>query len=164
MYELDGELIADLTFPEPLGWVRMSYDRRYVLTASIESNVIRLYDLEQGTDQILPIDAEPQAPEILEDGRFLLQTRPGEYELWLFDGGQRVGSIAEPGPLAFTGPSLELDGSAVWIALDGHWTRIELDPETWVELACGLAGRSLTIEEWGTFVPGDREYRDACTT
>jgi serine/threonine protein kinase/DNA-binding SARP family transcriptional activator len=164
MYELDGELIADLTFPEPLGWVRMSYDRRYVLTASIESNVIRLYDLEQGTDQILPIDAEPQAPEILEDGRFLLQTRPGEYELWLFDGGKRVGSIAEPGPLAFTGPSLELDGSAVWIALDGHWTRIELDPETWVELACGLAGRSLTIEEWGTFVPGDREYRDACTT
>jgi WD40 repeat protein len=37
----------------------------------------------------------------------------------------------------------------------------ELDPERWAELACEIAGRNLTRDEWADYLPG-RDYRTTC--
>ncbi len=99
---------------------------------------------------------------MLSDGRFMIQTREGQYELWDAAGPTRIGALADPGPYAKTSPSVARDESHVWIVLDGAWTRIPLDPRGWRDRACTLAGRSLTAQEWRDFVPGERPYHDAC--
>ena len=37
----------------------------------------------------------------------------------------------------------------------------ELDPKRWAELACEIAGRNLTRDEWADNLPG-RDYRTTC--
>ena len=44
------------------------------------------------------------------------------------------------------------DGIAVW----------DLDPDTWFEAACRLAGRNLDREEWATHFGAIAPYRETC--
>ena len=37
----------------------------------------------------------------------------------------------------------------------------DVDPASWAERACALANRTLTRDEWETFLPG-RPYEPAC--
>jgi DNA-binding SARP family transcriptional activator len=159
LLDLDDEVIATVTLPTPVGWVAVSADRRYVLAAHVADDSIRWIDLETGARQVLPINAEPRRPEMLADGRFLIQTREGQVELWHTEGPQRVGVLADPGPYAITEPAVHPDESHVWMILDGRWTRIPLAPEAWLSRACELAGRALTEEELRDFVPGADEVR-----
>jgi hypothetical protein len=106
--------------------------------------------------------AEPQNPDMLSDGRFMIQTRSGQYELWDIEAGAAIGVLADVGPRPSSTPAVHPDESHVWILLDGTWTKIPLDPERWFELACQFAGRSLTEAEWRELVSNDRPYRDSC--
>ena len=38
----------------------------------------------------------------------------------------------------------------------------DLDPEHWVTAACELAGRSLTQDEWDTYIGDLAEYHETC--
>lgn len=96
---------------------------------------------------------------MLSDGRFLIQTRSGQYELWDIEAGAAIGTLADVGPRATTTPAFHPDESHVWISLDGTWTRIPPDPQRWFELACEFAGRSLTEAEWREPVGSDLPYR-----
>ncbi len=44
---------------------------------------------------------------------------------------------------------------------NGHGAVWDVDPESWNRRACSLANRTLTREEWNTFLPG-RPYEPAC--
>jgi DNA-binding SARP family transcriptional activator/tRNA A-37 threonylcarbamoyl transferase component Bud32 len=152
--EADGVPFADLAVPAPVGWVRLSADRRYVVASDVTDDTIRWFDLETGASQALSVNAGDQPPDMLDDGRFLIHTREGQFELWDGTVPVRIAVLADPGPSAFVNPSVSRDQSHVWSLLDGFWTKISLDPEVWVEQACALAGRSLTDEERADFAPG----------
>lgn len=158
----EGDRFLEFFVNETVGWSVLTPDRRYILTADRETDAVQRWDVATGDSITVPVFSEPQVPDMLSDGRFLIQTRSGQYELWDIEAGARIGVLADPGPLAPTFPAVHPDESHVWIRLDGQWTKIPLDPERWLELACELAGRSLTEAEWRDFVPGDRPYRDAC--
>ena len=44
---------------------------------------------------------------------------------------------------------------------DGRGVIWDLDPASWPQRACALANRTLTRDEWKTFLPG-RPYEPAC--
>jgi hypothetical protein len=137
-------------------------DRRYILIGDKSRNVVQRWDVETGESIDLPLQGTPERPDMLSDGRFLIQTRSGQYELWDIEAGAAIGVLADVGPQAFINPAVHPDESHVWILFDERWTRIPLDPQRWLELACEFAGRSLTEAEWRDLVPGDRKYRDVC--
>ena len=157
-----GEVLAEATLPTPVAWAALAGDGRHVVAANTSDDSVRVVDTHVGRVTVLPVYAEPQAPDMLSDGRFMFQTREGQYELWDAAGPTRIGALADPGPYAWTWPSVARDETHVWIVLDGAWTRIPLDPREWRDRACALVGRSLTEREWRDFVPGERPYHDAC--
>jgi len=44
---------------------------------------------------------------------------------------------------------------------DGTVILWDMDPESWVQLSCERAGRSLTSAEWAQYFPGEG-YRSTC--
>ena len=157
-----GAVLAEATLPSPVEWAALAGDGRHVVASNASDDSVRVVDTRDGRVTVLPVYAEPQEPDMLSDGRFMIQTREGQYELWDAQGPTRIGALADPGPYAWTWPSVARDESHVWIVLDGAWTRIPLDPREWRDRACALVGRSITEQEWRDFVPGERPYNDAC--
>ena len=49
----------------------------------------------------------------------------------------------------------------LYAATDSGVARLDIDPQHWEDVACRLAGRSLTREEWDQLLPG-RPYAPAC--
>jgi serine/threonine protein kinase/DNA-binding SARP family transcriptional activator len=161
-FNAEGRRLLEFVLPFDNGWWTLTPDRRYLLTANALNDEVRRWDVETGESIVLPVFSEPQVPVMLSGGRFLIQTRSGQFELWDIEAGTAIGRLADVGPLAFTFPTVHPDESHVWIVLDGAWTKIPLDPLRWFELACELAGRSLTEAEWRELVSSDLPYRDAC--
>ena len=57
---------------------------------------------------------------------------------------------------------LSPDGRRLLMTLgNGQGAVWDVDPESWAQRACKLAGRTLTREEWDEFLPG-RPYEPAC--
>lgn len=50
----------------------------------------------------------------------------------------------------------------LWMSTADRLIEIPLDPERWVERACGILSRELTPAEWERLVPGDEPQRPAC--
>lgn len=161
-FTAEGARLLEFFLPFQSGWWELTPDRRYLVTADAAAGEIRRWDVETGDSIVLPVFGEPQPPHMLSDGRFLIQTRSGQFELWDIEGGAAIGTLADVGPRAPLSLAVHPDESHMWIRLDGAWTKIPLDPERWFELACELAGRSLTETEWRELVSGDLPYRDAC--
>lgn len=162
--DLDGGVLVEVDLPRPVGWAALTQDHRYVVAARSSDDSLRVVDAVTGETTVLPVNTEPQGPQMLAGNRFLLQTREGQYEMWEAAGAERIGALVDPGPYAHTQPTVTPDESDVWIVLDGSWTRIPIQPDAWLSRACALAGRALTEQEWRDFVPGDQPYRDACAT
>ncbi len=61
------------------------------------------------------------------------------------------------------GPRCVTDGAAaLWYSQGERYQLINIDPETWIETACELAGGSLTENDWSQFVSSSRPYEPAC--
>jgi hypothetical protein len=161
-FTAEGDRFLEMFLPFDNGWWALTPDRRYLLTANASNDEVQRWDVETGESIVLPVFAEPQKPDMLSDGRFMIQTRSGQYELWDIETGAAIGVLADVGPRPSSAPAVHPDESHVWILLDGTWTKIPLDPERWFELACQFAGRSLTEAEWRELVSNDRPYRDSC--
>lgn len=161
--DTSGVVLARAPSPVSVGWRALTGDHRYVVLADPTDDGVRVVDTVTEQVTVLPVNGEPQPPDMLSDSRFLLQTREGQYELWDGAGPTRIGALADPGPYATTTPAVTPDERFVWIILDDVWTRLPIDPEEWRVRACDLAGRPITEQEWRDFVPGDEPYRDACS-
>ena len=80
--------------------------------------------------------------------------------LWDVASGRRLGDpLPAPGNTAIafdaSGRSLITGGD------DGEVVVWDIDPDRWVELACDVAGRTLSRDEWRRYL-GDRAYDPAC--
>ena len=52
-------------------------------------------------------------------------------------------------------------GRQVVGATEDHLIVWDIEPETWFDIACRAAGRSLTEDEWAQFI-GNEPYDPAC--
>ena len=71
-------------------------------------------------------------------------------------GSATVGVEGEP---AFTKDNRKI----LFAGSDGSLLTWTLDPRSWLATACRLAGRSLTEQEWRTYVP-DRPFVPVCSS
>ena len=87
----------------------------------------------------------------------------GALRLWDIESEQAVGAPL-PGPTGhFAAPFVTPDDTAVIAGYDtGQAIRWDIRPASLIRRACGLAGRTLTPEEWAEFLPG-RDYDPACS-
>jgi eukaryotic-like serine/threonine-protein kinase len=87
----DSGKLTPLAFaPRPFVSVKLSPDGRRVATASLESGrlVIRLFDLERGTEEMPRIDGMNWNPVWLPDGRLSFTSmRKGDFDLYVKDAG-----------------------------------------------------------------------------
>ena len=91
------------------------------------------------------------------DGRYL-----GDRDaLWDVATGIRIGPKLTAG-LPTSMMDLSSDGNQLLVTTeDGRGLIWDVDPASWAERACALANRTLTRDEWETFLPG-RPYEPAC--
>jgi hypothetical protein len=54
------------------------------------------------------------------------------------------------------------DGSILSVPTSDRITLWNFDTDTWAEVACEMAGRNLTREEWEQYGPRTFEYRATC--
>lgn len=99
------------------------------------------------------------------NGEILVLTMlDGRVRLWDVEAGRFAGQAWSGTGQANTGsPSWYDDANdTMWVASSGRYLGIPLNPERWVERACEIVRRELTLEEWETLVPGDAQQRPAC--
>ncbi len=60
----------------------MSYEGRFVTTSTQGTDEITIFDVAAASQSTQPVQSEPQPPEVLPDGRFIIQTRAGE-NVWI---------------------------------------------------------------------------------
>ena len=94
------------------------------------------------------------------DGTILATGGSGKVLLWDVATGRRLGDpLPAPGNtvVAFDAKGRNL----VTGGADGEVVVWEVDPDRWVELACAVAGRTLSRDEWRRYM-GNRAYDPAC--
>jgi WD40 repeat protein len=120
---------------------------------------VRVYDV--GTEKLLhELDLGSSAGRSLEfspDGRYLANLGA----LWDVATGTPIGPDLTAG-LPASMMDLSSDGHHLLVTTaDGRGLIWDVDPESWSQRACALANRTLTRDEWETFLP-DRPYQPAC--
>jgi WD40 repeat protein len=82
--------------------------------------------------------------------------------LWDVATGTQIGLGLPSGGAGRTALDLSADGKQLLMtSVDGQAAVWDLDPESWKQRACAIAGRTLTREEWDQYLPG-RPYEPAC--
>ena len=86
----------------------------------------------------------------------------GQLGVWDGRTGDRLGMVAVGDPGVFTIASFLPDGHTLVIGLsDDRVFTWDTRVETWIEQACKIAGRNLTLDEWSEAF-GSRPYRPTC--
>jgi WD40 repeat protein len=86
------------------------------------------------------------------DSSMFASSHNGQVGLWNARTGTFLGSVPANGQVAlgFTAD----DSTLVLASFDGSLRTWRLDPESWIQAACDIAGRDLTPQEWSTVLPG----------
>ena len=93
------------------------------------------------------------------DGRYALSGSDGKARLWDLRAAVQIG---DPFP---NDDDFQLDGNdglKLLTAVGDHMLLWNLDPATWLAIACRAAGRNLSAEEWRTFGPAGEPYHQTC--
>ena len=137
-----------------------------LLAVGDRAGEVRLLDvltLESRRAAVTAADGEIQDLDITADGRLLI-ARSGE-AVRVFDvaaGIQLGGPIAVARPDPGDGASLSPDGSQLAVATEEGVSFWDLDVGHWTAAACRVAGRNLTVAEWGRYVGELAPYRRTC--
>ncbi|KRF27438.1 BTAD domain-containing putative transcriptional regulator [Phycicoccus sp. Soil802] len=96
-----------------------------------------------------------------DDGTLVASVNEGKLSHWDARTGAYLGSatVDEDGDMAFTKDNSQI----LFAGASGALITWTLDPTTWLAKACQLAGRSLTEQEWRTYLPG-RPFVSVCSS
>jgi WD40 repeat protein len=132
-----------------------------------ETGIVRIWDLPAGTLQGAPLTGlagSTDTVDLAPDGRTAVAAdTAGNVLLWDVPTRSTIGD-AFPGPIAgrSAAAGFTLDGRSVIVISDtGEGWVWDVDQSHWLERACVVAGRSLTLQEWQEFLP-DRPYHATC--
>jgi WD40 repeat protein len=97
------------------------------------------------------------------DGRTIVTgSEAGVVALWDAESGASVGTFApEPNSGAVATTFVGDSSTVLVLAADGSTSTWDSDPTSWIDLACAVAGRELTPEEWKDAL-GERPYEETC--
>ncbi|MFD4420939.1 BTAD domain-containing putative transcriptional regulator [Agromyces sp. NPDC058484] len=125
--------------------------------------------LRYSVPELDPIDALPgvkgglESLQVSDDHRILVVgARDDTVTLYDLEAGIRLG---EPIPSEAPGTTpayLRPDGRELLVNMRDGVAVWNLDPDTWFDEACRLAGRNLTREEWATYFGAIAPYRETC--
>lgn len=144
--------------------LRYSPDGRYLVTMDLDGNVALRDPLDhQIVSRLIGNSALDIADGVFffsDDGRYLMTAADGAARLWDLVEGVEIG---DPFPNDADNRIGGADGVPRVVTAVGDYRLVwDLDVAAWPGLACSLAGRNLTVEEWQQFGPSDRPYRATC--
>lgn len=104
----------------------------------------------------------PSVLVISDDGRRLLEVG-ADATLRLYDIPSRT-QLGDDIPVGISdgGAALRPDGLEAAVMTDQGIVVWDLDPEHWIDAACGIAGRNMTRAEWDQYVGDLASYRPTC--
>jgi WD40 repeat protein len=148
-----------------VAWADMSNDGTKLVTGG-QSGRERLWDLSTGQ----PIGPALNGPtntstvDLSPDGRTLVAAGPGQVIMWDVATGTVLGRSFFPdvGPEDNLAATFAPDGRRLIVVSEtGEGWVWDVDPASWEQRACQIAGRSLTQAEWQIYLP-DRPYHATC--
>lgn len=134
-----------------------------ILAAGGGDKVIHLWDLESMLPAGPPLDGHSESifdldfdatGEVLASGSY-----DGEIRLWSVDGQSRIGTLTTHRD-AVTGVAF-VDAGLVSADRGGLLVRWQLDRRSWVQTACSVANRNLSLSEWRQYMD-DAPYEKTC--
>jgi len=138
----------------------------YELAAALNDGGIGFYDPRTLEPRGQPLAESPGQVEQLEfaDGGRLMAARTATGDVWLVDVKARI-RLGEPvaiGPDRTHSAALHPDGSELAVRTDDGLRVWDLRPQHWVRSVCATVGRSLSSEEWATFLGEVGPYDPSC--
>ncbi len=141
-----------------------------VLASGSRDGKARLWDAASGNPVGRPLDHGASGSDVTRlawspDGSTLATaTRDRRVRLWDVARGESFAQVGVRQEYEVSALFFSPDGSAlISIAVDGSVQRWNVDLEEWHELACRIANRNLTPEEWSEYLPEDEPYRETCS-
>lgn len=135
-----------------------------ILVVPAESGEVFLVDVATGEpigEPFISAGTQLQQAALLDDGRLLAaMSRDGSLRLWDVATRRAIGPALSGHAGFATAFELLAPDEALSLGANGTVFTWSMDAATWVELACSLAGRNLSREEWELYVGGD--YRATC--
>ncbi len=152
----------DLSSGEIVHAVEPTSDR---ILRGLPDGTVELIDMNGGRPrEVAEFGVEVSNVAFIDATRAVAVLRSGD--VWLIDmeSAERIGLVWKGGAGDFNSgaPTVSVDGEVLWVPTSSEIVEVPLSPDTWRELACDLAGRDLTAEEWDSLVPGDDEPRSLC--
>jgi WD40 repeat protein len=143
-----------------------------LVIADFEAGLVRIVGLATGDVATeLKVDGRPMTVDVSGDGSRLLvgvlqPDDSGVVELYALPGGAYLGTVSMTGPdsaiaVRFGARFEDAAGGGTAISVTDRVRRWDVDPTSWKNRACDLAGRNLTRAEWARFL-GDEPYRQTC--
>jgi len=137
-----------------------------VLASGSYDGTIRLWDVA-GRRQIgapfTGTSGSVQSIAFSPDGRTLAAgNSDGTIRLWDVSSGQAIGSPITGHTGAVESVAFSPDGKTLASGSRDETVRLwDVDPSSWVQRACGIANRNLTLQEWQRYL-GDEPYHTTC--
>ena len=160
-WEPDGDRVGEpIELGSPATALTIAHDGRSVAVATADGAVV----VDLATGDIVRSMTNPfgrvEAVSFGLDDTILATGGSGGVLLWDVATGRRLGDpLPAPGNTAIV---FDIAGRTLITGSDAGdvvvWT---IDPDRWDELACGVAGRPLSRDEWRRYL-GDRPYQAAC--
>lgn len=161
---------------EPIGTLQLDGATPTAVSFSISGNYLAVID-DEASIHILDAETMQESGPLLvglgatgffsrvefsSDDKYVLTTADGVGRLWDRASGIVIGD-AFPNDASFFPAETAADGSLRMVTrTDDHIRVWTLEPDNWATLACEMAGRSMTAEEWEQFGPKGDPYVDTC--
>jgi WD40 repeat protein len=100
-------------------------------------------------------------PFVSADSQYLLTMRYGSPRLWHLPSGTLLGSFPKE-PTVSVGGAAGAEHLQLVTSSDEYALVWNLDVDSWLDTACGAAGRNLTLEEWQRYGPEEVPYQATC--